>query len=197
MHKEIAQYLFHQKKCPLPGLGILEVVTKNATTDFVNKQLLAPVPQILFSEGEGSADDFIKYVSMVKNKSDLEIREGFSTYLAELKNGKSIEGVGHFLADISGKFDFIAENIDPFLIQPVAAERVLHPEKEHILTVGDKEISNTQMSAYFNEARAIKKDRWWVPASVIALVSISIILYYVSHRSPDLRFGNACNIFSL
>lgn len=196
MQHLIAQYLFHNKHCSLPGLGTLAVETSNASSDFVNKQILPPVPSIVFSAGETGTGGFANYVAAKENKSYGESMELVKDYVSLLKKGKHINGVGQFHVDASGNIEFRAAEINANLLQPVKAERVIHPEAEHIMLVGDKETTNTQMTEYYSE-EPVPKDRWWIPAIVLGILGIAVIVIYLNDSSSNKLFGIATNISKL
>lgn len=196
MQQLIAQYLFNNKHCSLPGLGTLSVVTKNAASDFVNKQLLSPIPAVSFSPEETDADGFVNYVATKENTTFGESSLQVNDYIKLLKQGKHIKGIGQFFVNASGSIEFKTDEILPGLLQPVKAERVIHPEAEHQILVGDKETTNTQMTEFFNEEPLIK-DRWWIWAIVLGAIGIAAILIYLNDSSSNNLFGIATNISKL
>ena len=196
MQHLIAQYLFQNKHCTLPGLGTLSVVTKNAASDFVNKQILPPIPAITFSSEENDAEGFVNYVAANEHKNYGESIEEVNDYVGLLKQGKPINGVGQFLVDASGNIEFKAAEINSNLLQAVRAERVIHPEAEHVMLVGDKETTNTQMTEYYTEDPVIK-DGWWIWAIVLGVIGITAIFIYLNDSNSNDLFGSAINISNL
>jgi hypothetical protein len=79
-------------------------------------------------------------------------------------------------------------------LQPVKAERVIHPEAEHQILVGDKETTNTLMTEYFSEEVHVKKNRWWIWAIILCLVALIIILLYLNNAGLLSMAGNAMPI---
>ena len=196
MQQLIAQYLFHNKNCSLPGLGTLSVETSNASSDFVNKQILPPVPSIIFSPLESDVDDFVNYIATNEHKSYGESMDQVNHYVSLLKQGQLINGVGQFLVDASGNIEFKAAEINSNLLLAVKAERVIHPEAEHNMLVGDKETTNTQMTEYYTEETVVK-DRWWIWAIVLGIAGIAAILIYLNDSNSNDLFGSAINISNL
>ena len=196
MQQLIAQYLFHNKNCSLPGLGTLSVETSNASSDFVNKQILPPVPSITFSPLDSDADDFVNYIATNEHKSYGESMDQVNHYVSLLKQGQLINGVGQFLVDASGNIEFKAAEINSNLLLAVKAERVIHPEAEHNMLVGDKETTNTQMTEYYTEETVVK-DRWWIWAIVLGIAGIAAILIYLNDSNSNDLFGSAINISNL
>ena len=166
MHQLIASYLFQNKTCPLPGIGNLSVTTTAAKADFSNKMIAAPAPFINFIPDEANAAALLSYVALKTNSNTWEAAEALDHFCDHLKTGFStdaltrLEGVGDFVVDINGEIKFQQALLPSFFLQPVTAERVIHPQSEHSMLVGDKETTNTLMTEYFNEETKVK-DRWW------------------------------------
>jgi len=79
-------------------------------------------------------------------------------------------------------------------LQPVKAVRVIHPEAEHQILVGDKETTNTVMNEYFSEV-PVKKSRWWIWAIVLGIAALIAILLYLNNYAGLLSMaGNAMPI---
>ena len=57
-----------------------------------------------------------------------------------------LESLGSFFVDDNGKINFKPEELPAAFSQPVFAERVIHPDAEHQILVGDKETTNTVMT---------------------------------------------------
>ncbi len=192
MNQYIAAFLFQNKLCPLPGLGHLLLQPGVAQTDIVNQQLLAPVPSIVFSSTEIAAEDFIEYLANRRNESFESSKTALAGYVDAIKQGSPMEQIGYFSTQ-EGQFTFHPVAIDPLFLPAVKAERVVHPDAEHAILVGDKESTNTAMTEYYSE-EAVPKDRWWVWAIVLGALAIGIILYYCNNEVCNGNFGNAAQV---
>ena len=190
MQQFITAYLFQNKICPLPGLGTLAIVTKPSESDFIHKQILAPVPTIQFSEAETSTTDLVNYISVKESYTNSEAETALHNFSAELKSGKAVEGVGKFSVNTSGNIVFEAEPLPAYFTPAIHAERVIHPEADHNILVGDKETTAAVMTEYYAE-EPVKKDRWWIWAIVLAAIAIAVIVIYVNDKNSSAVFGNA------
>ena len=145
MQQLIAAYLFQHKNCPLPGLGTLWVKQGNAQTDFSNKAITAPAPAIVFDAKETDADKLLDYIAFKNNTTIYQAIETLGQFGNNLKSvilsnsNATLDGVGSFSADASGNISFTAIPLPAAFLQPVTAERVIHPQAQHNILVGDKE----------------------------------------------------------
>ncbi len=199
MHQLIASYLFQNKSCPLPGLGTLTIHMSGAKADFGTQQIAAPEPFIQFSDREANTAGFLDYISAKTNSSKYEVTEALGHFCNELKKGISpgakagLEGIGNFVVDNNGNIIFEQSALPLAFLQPVFAERVIHPQAEHHILVGDKETTNTLMTELLSEKPG-EKDRWWVWAIVLGTVGLLLLLLYFSHLNGTSPFGNALKI---
>ena len=198
MQIQIASYLFQHKTCPLPGLGTLSVRYSGAEVDFTNKSIAAPRSFIEFSDTETDANGLLKYLAATSGGSTHEVSEALDHFCDNLRNEITkqpdvhLESVGSFFVDASGKINFKREELPAVFTQPVFAERVIHPDAEHQILVGDKETTNTVMTELLAPKSAIK-DRWWIWAIVLGLVGIAAIVIYFTTCKGTAAFGNAIN----
>ena len=77
--------------------------------------------------------------------------------------------------------------------QSVVAERVIHPQAEHQILVGDKETTNTVMTEFLTEKPEVR-DRWWIWAIVLGAIGLLILLIYFTGANGTSPFGNAIKI---
>ena len=199
MEQFIASYLFQNKTCPIPGIGSLVLTNTAAVTDFTNKKITAPAPAIRFQQDEPNADPLLSYIAAKTNSSTYEVGAALDHFCdglkEELTNGSTakLPGIGNFHVDASGNINFAPEELLPFFLPPVTAERVVHPEAEHHILVGEKETTNTLMTEYFNE-EPVKKDRWWIWAIILGAIALVTILFYLNDVNSSSMFGNAIKI---
>lgn len=200
MHHLIASYLFQNKTCPLPGLGTLSVATGKAESDFLNTVIKAPKPTIAFDNKENDASNLLDYIAAKNNSTVFQAIEMLGHFCNNLKadiirdNKAILNEVGIFSADASGNIYLKPVTLPLAFWQPVKAQRVIHPQAEHNILVGDKETTNTLMTEYFNE-EPVKKYRWWIWAIVLGAIALLAILYYFSNNNLSFMAGNATPIY--
>jgi hypothetical protein len=198
MQNQIASYLFQHKTCPLPGLGTLSVIHSGAEADFTNKSIAAPKSFIEFSDTQTDATGLLNYLSATFGGNTYEVSEALDHFCDNLRNKMTLqpdvelENLGSFFVDVSGKINFKPAELPAVLAQPVFAERVIHPDAEHQILVGDKETTNTVMTELL-APKSETKDRWWIWAIVLGLVGIATVVIYFTVFNGTSAFGNAIN----
>lgn len=195
MQQLIASYLFQHKACPLPGLGTLLIKNTAAKSDFLNKTIAAPLPQISFETKESEADLLVDYIAAKTNSPVLTAIDELGKYCNQLKgelnagNVAAINMVGSFTADGGGTILFKPIQLPGFTMPAAEAERVIHPEAEHVMLVGDKETTNTEMTEFYTET-PVSKNYWWVWALVLAAAGLIALLFYFNGGFFSSSFGN-------
>jgi hypothetical protein len=206
MHYLIASYLFQNKSCSLPGLGTLSVSAGKAEADFLNTVIKAPSPRIIFEAKESDTGNLLDYIAAKTNHSIAQTIRQLEQFCNSLKTAATrgaqgaanqpaaLNGVGNFFIDSSGKINFRSEQLPAAFLQPVKAERVIHPQAEHQILVGDKETTNIVMSEYFSEEVPVKKNRWWIWAIVLGAIALAAILLYLNNAGLLSMAGSAMPI---
>lgn len=198
MQKQIASYLFQHKTCPLPGLGTLLITASGAESDFTNKTFTASTSAIRFEQKETGPDGLLNYLSATTGADKYEATEALQHFCDDLKQkiadqaDVQLNSIGSFFVDASGTISFKQEELPATFTQPVFAERVIHPDAEHQILVGDKETTNTVMTELL-APKEETKDRWWIWAIVLGLIGIAAIVIYFTQFNGTSAFGNAIN----
>ena len=183
----------------MPGLGTLSVLNSGAEADFTNKLITAPKSFIQFNNAETDTAGLLNYLVLTTGADKYEVTEALDHFCDNLKNkiadqsDMQIESIGTFFVDGSGNINFTPQELPTAFVQPVFAERVIHPDAEHQILVGDKETTNTVMTGYFNETPAVK-DRWWIWAIVLSVTGLIALLIYFTELNGASPFGNAIKI---
>jgi len=195
MQKQIASYLFQHKTCPLPGLGTLSVTISEAGSDFTNKLFTAPKAIVHFEQTETDASGLLNYLSVTTGSEKSEASEALTRFCSDLKQKITNETavhlnyVGSFFTDGSGVISFKEEELPAAFLRPVFAERVVHPDAEHQILVGDKETTNTVMTELLAPKTEIN-DRWWIWAIVLGVLGFAALLIYFTEFNGTYPFGN-------
>jgi hypothetical protein len=195
MQKQLASYLFQSKICPLPGLGTLSVTNDAAESDFTIKTFSAPKPVIHFTAAETDSSRLLNYLSATTGADKYEATEALTHFCDDLKQKiadekkVTLDSIGNFFVDGSGKINFIQDELPAAFTQPVFAERVIHPDAEHQILVGDKESTNTEMTELL-VPKSIIKNRWWIWAIVMGAIGLLALLIYFTEFNGAYPFGN-------
>ena len=195
MQKQIASYLFQNKSCPLPGLGTLSISNSAAESDFTNKIFTAPKPVIHFEQTETDTNSLLNYLSATTGADKYEASEALSHFCDNLKQqitgqpNVQLKSIGSFFVGTSGKINFKDEALPVAFTQPVFAERVVHPDVEHQILVGDKETTNTVMTEFL-APKSATKNRWWIWAIVLGAIGLLVLLIYFTEFNGAYPFSN-------
>lgn len=183
----------------MPGLGTLSIGSSGAEADFSNKLIGAPKSLIHFTNEQTDADAFLNYVAKTTETDKQEVTNTFNYFCDRLKrdiaggNAISIEPIGKLSVDAQGKIKFEQQELPASFIQPVVAERVIHPQAEHHILVGDRETTNTVMTEFLAPKIALT-DRWWIWAIVLGAIGLGLLFVYFSGTDVVSMFGNATKI---
>ena len=196
MQKQIAAYLFQRKSCPLPGLGTLSVLSQGAEADFANKLIAAPRTVIQFEEKETNAEGLVNYLAAATEADTYKVTEALEHFCDGLKKEMierkkvKLDCIGDLFVDNVGKIGFNPEELPAAFLQPVVAERVIHPQSEHQILVGDRETTNTAMTEML-APKSEAKDGWWIWAIVLGAVGLLALVIYFTALNGTTSFGNA------
>jgi CCDC81-like prokaryotic HU domain 2 len=199
MHHLIASFLFQNKTCPLPGLGTLSVVQSGAEADFANKLFDPPNPIIQFNEAETDTAGLLNYLAAQSGGDNYEVTEAVEHFCENLKkeitarSQVKLDNIGNFFADDTGTISFKPEALPAIFLQPVFAERAIHPDSEHNILVGDKETTNIVMAELL-APKSGSKDRWWIWAIVLGAIGLLALVIYFTELNGTSSFGNAIKI---
>ncbi len=200
MQQLIASYLFQNKYCALPGIGSLWVTAGNAATDFLDKKIKAPQTTIIFSDVENKDEGLLDYIAASTSSDKYEATEALEHFCDAVKNNlannspATLMGIGEFFVDGAGKIQFQPAALPEAFLPDVKAERVIHPEAEHHILVGDKDSTNTLMTEYFSDTAPVQKNRWWIWAIIIASVALLALLIYSNSVNASSMAGSAMPI---
>ena len=199
MQHFIASYLFQNKTCPLPGLGTLSIHRSAAESDFTNKLFASSKTNIQFQQTESDATGLVNYIAASTGSNNYEVTEAMDHFCDDLKNkitkepGATLDQIGNLVVDRNGKINFKQAELPSAFFQSVVAERVIHPQAEHQILVGDKETTNTVMTEFLTEKPEVR-DRWWIWAIVLGAIGLLILLIYFTEANGTSPFGNAIKI---
>ena len=193
----IRTYLLQNKSISIPGLGTIYVERIPAQTDFVNRQLLPPSYHFRFDKYfDAPGKEFFTFLAAKKSVEDYEAIKLYNEWAMQLRNnigtdtGTPLQGVGSLKRDGSGDIVFEATGAQQTFHVPVPAERIIRTNAKHTMIVGDKEVTNVEMSDYLHDGSRNRRSRWWIYAIIIALIAIVAILVQLYRSGNNQGFGN-------
>ena len=196
MQKLLANYLFQYKDCALPEIGTLHIITTPAVSVLGEQKIYAPVSTISFSNDVVDSKSVTEYVALNKSISFDEAAyqlKNISNEILRLKEGEEflIVGVGVFSKSQNDTVLFNGIKVVEYFTPSVYAERVIHPDDSHSILVGDKETDRNSMTEFFTDTATVKKDKWWLWAAALFVVSIVLIFMYINNERHNGLFGVA------
>ena len=201
MKDVLTAYLLQHKSINIPEVGSIYIQSKAAITDFVNKQLFPASYSYRFDKYYDTPEPgFYEYLAYKQGISEQEAMEWYNNYAADIrlriKNDGyyAWEGIGVFKKDSNGDLVFEEQQKLLPILAPVPAKRVIRKDARHAILVGDKEKTNVQMSEMLDPSEqrqpAVRKDRWWVYALVLFVISLALILIYYYNNDWKAGVGN-------
>jgi hypothetical protein len=183
MYTILNRYLFLHKTIPVPGLGTICMESQPAQIDASTRSIQPPVYRFRFDKFSDSPDkNLFNYLSAQQNISDYEALRQYNDFAYSLRDRLNYfreapwEGLGILKKDDSGEIHFETSIANPFFLQPVPAEKVVHANAKHMLLVGDRERSNSEMSDWFAEEPVHGNRLWWLVALLIGVAAVFVIM---------------------
>jgi len=197
MERLIRTYLLQKSSVSIPGLGTIYVERSPARSDFINRQVLPPSYHFRFDKYfDAPGKDFFTFIAARKNIEDYEAIKLYNEWAHSLRNhlstdqSSTLEGIGVLRRNESGDVIFEPENPTNLLSVPVPAERIVRSNAKHTMLVGDREISNVEMTDYLHDEVHKEKTSWWIYALIISALALTAILFHFFRRTNVSPFGN-------
>lgn len=177
MEKALIQYLSQHNELQLGKLGTFHVRDHNAIVEPINNIAFAPYKTILLSNNKSSQIDqqFIDYIAASNDCSENEAKMKTQTFVSQILNELAESGQG----EISGLGVFLKKNNDVvfyadnnFSLPAVPALKVIRQNAVHALKVGDREVSNEEMIAYYENQNSSNPVWMYWTAGLLTIVLI-------------------------
>jgi nucleoid DNA-binding protein len=189
MFSLLHEYLVDNKSLHLPGMGSLQLERHPASFDVANQEMQPPHTNIILRRnGSGTDDSLVRFISYRLNVAVENASQIFDNFcekmVADLKEHGQVHwhNLGTFEKDEKGKPVFVPEKKASGIFTAVPAVRVIRQGITHNMVVGSNETTSTKMQEYLTEQAAYKPaDRWWIPALIIGIVTISLIILKRMH----------------
>jgi hypothetical protein len=182
--------LFLHKSISIPGLGTIYMEAIPASADQASKQMLPPLYYFRFDKYFDAPNrQFFTFLATQQDIADYEALRMYNEFSYDLREKinheekVTWEGVGELKRDGEGNivFESILEN--PDFLRPVPARKVIHPDANHMLLVGDSERSSEEMNEWLHQGQDNTSKRpWWLFALVAAIISILVLLFHFSYN---------------
>ena len=193
----LTSYLLQTGKCALPHIGFFNTIIKPAVTDIVNKQILPPLEEIIFTEETILlTSDLVKDISFKKKITEtdasLELNDFCKEWKEKIDNGERMcfEKFGYLKKNDLGNIIFFKEESYSYY-KPVPAYRVVHLNAGHGVLVGDKQTTSAAMNKYYDETPVVTKKGWRIWALVLFAIGLFILIYsFYNNKLSTSTAGN-------
>jgi hypothetical protein len=191
MYAELYRYFILHKKLSVPGIGTFLLERKPAESDFLNRQVKAPVYSIAFANSFDSAPrKFFTWLGNALNISDRDAVIRFNDFAFDMKKqvgeGATINwnGIGSLSKGLAGEIKFTADKVMPGE-KPVVAEKIIREKAEHMVRVGEDQKTSAEMTEILNKPAAARSF-WWVYALAVGILALMFIGWYLSQYGVDI-----------
>lgn len=184
----LAVYLLEKRKVVIPGIGTFEVHQQPASLNYADRLIMPPTTEILFQTTEDLDEAQLQYLSEVTASSTESIRLQLIQFGKDLSNriGQSTfdwKGIGQ----LEKQGDAIVFNsFYQNTLQPVTANKVMHENASHVVTIGDQEMQSHEASEMLlAKEEASKRSFAWIVWVLIGLAILAIgYLLYIKKFNP-------------
>jgi hypothetical protein len=178
----LAAYLLEYKKVVIPGIGTFEMHQQSATLNYADRLILPPVREIRFYAKGEIEEAQLQYLSRVTASDTEAIRLQLAQLgedLGDKINQSSFDWKGIGQLEKRGA-DIVFNSTFQNNQAPVTANKVIHENASHAVTIGDQEMQSHAASEMLlaNEEPNNKSYAWivWVLIG-LALLAIGYLLY--------------------
>ncbi|HEX5153361.1 MAG TPA: hypothetical protein VFW07_18045 [Parafilimonas sp.] len=188
MYHSVGKYFAQHQRLVLPGIGRFSVEAKSAQIDLATRIITSPQKKIVFTGDKLPAEKkFYHFLADELNIDEVQAIRAFTDFTSQLqdelnkKNHIYFKGIGTLTKQTSNVILFQPDEISGYFPE-LPAERLFRKNITHTVRVGEQEKTLEEMQAALNQAQTIKKEKWWIAATILAAIGIiSIVVYYMMH----------------
>lgn len=182
----ITKYLVQNKRVCIPHIGTFEIVQQPPQLDIADKLFTAPVFTTKYSRQDNVAEHQFESFTIDNFKTKEELRQELDSFGKNLKSKiqqSPFEWAGFgTLYSTEDTIVFEPQKIELPALQSIPAEKVIRPNKEHHVLVGDQETSKV-FHAVEQTNHILKANKRSLTLTigltllVLAIIGIIVILY--------------------
>jgi len=189
MYNAIKKFLALYHHLSLPGIGNFNVENQPAQIDFANRSITSSKNKIVFSNDKLPAEKkFYEFLSYELNIDEVQAVRNFTNFASRLQddlNEKDIlqlKGIGSLTKQTTNVLLFQPKEM-PEYFPALTAEKIIRKNTTHTVRVGEDERTSEEMHTALHQPQKIKKERWWIAATILAVIGIAaIVFYYAAYR---------------
>ena len=191
MFQTLYLFLIRNKQLCLPEIGVISLQLQPAKTKFIDRSVLPPGYSFRFSiMDQASTNKLTNWIAHELNISETEAIARFNDFVYEIKKqlqeGKEVvwNGVGKFSKGLMNEIEFESEKKALAFYQPVLAEKVIRDHARHIVMVGEREKTASDISEIMaeTEGTAVSRTNWWVWPVALLVFSLIFLGWYFSEH---------------
>jgi len=189
MYRALQKFLALYNHLSVPGIGNFSVETIPAHVDFTNRSISSSHKKISFNNDKLPPEKkFYNFIARELDIDEVQAIVKFTDFTDDLQhkltlnNSIDLKGIGTLTKQSAQVLTFQSIEI-PEYFPPLTAERIIRKNTAHTVRVGEDEKTSDEMIGVLQQSKTIKKDRWWVAATILAVIGIAaIVYYYMTHR---------------
>lgn len=167
------------RQVSIPSVGTIRLVQQPAQLDVADKIITPPSYTTALSSEESVSEHQLAFLSAALQEEKSRVMDRLSLLGQRLRekidrNGFDWKGIGWIGS--SGE----PEATTPAVLQPVRAERVLRPDAEHSVLIGDQETTSRQLSERKEAGEVVvEKERsvWMIVGWILLGLAILFIVF--------------------
>lgn len=184
------QYLIHNNKIVLPGLGTVALQRLSSESDIAGHTISPPSYTFTWLQGSTTPPKrFFIWLAEQLNIAEEEAAIRVNNFVADIKReinaGKEIKwnGVGVIRRGLDSGIEFEPERRRLFFEETVQADKVIHENSRHTILVGDAEKSSDQMNEIllFPDRKKLRLTPYTAAVAILLLALIFTAWYLFQH----------------
>jgi hypothetical protein len=188
MYRLAEKYFAQHQHLTLPAIGNFMVETMPAQIDLGDRIITSPQRRIVFATDKMPPEKkFYDFLTYELNIDEVQATRRFTGFTSQLqddlskKNNIHFKGIGTLTKQTSNLILFEPEQT-PRYFPVLTAERIIRKNITHAVKVGEHEKTSDEMQAALSQPPTIKKESWWIAATILAAIgAIAIVFYYLLH----------------
>jgi nucleoid DNA-binding protein len=172
----LCKYLVLNDNVGIPGIGNFTV--KRTASQSNGFTFYPPMHEIAFQPGSALTDkNFYHFLALEKNISEVDAVRKFQDFAYQLRKDiqsypfVELSGLGVLKRNNTGELYFESAVVSNKYFPVLSPEEIASPVEEPVSDQVEQEI-------YSEEEAPVKKDRWWIWATVLALLALAAIGYF-------------------
>lgn len=175
---QLTKYLLQYQRVSLPSVGTIRLVQQPAQFNVVDKLILPPSFTAEVSEEEKVPEHQLVYLAAALREDKDKVRQQLTELGERLQNQFRGEGF-HWKGIGVIRYGGQTTPSVPAALVPINANRVIRPNAEHQVLVGDQQMTSTQMAG-LQDGEAVTKNKrsvWMIVAWVLLILSLLYIVF--------------------